>query len=264
MELVHLEMVSGKRAWSQASILVAPKAILSESLSPTALRLYLALASFCREDETCWPSNRALLELLPEGTTERTIQKAKNELVSEGLLEVEAREAKGGRQTSNLYTLLYAQEEGERMDTLKGGDKGRVEGGSEDTPRRHNRNGTIRKEHVDLVFNEWVKVTGKTGRTRLDNNRKNCIEKALAEYPLEEVVLAVQGWKHSAFHNGKNDQGKVYDEITLILRNASQIEKFRDLSLNGNNSNGMKPKSWDTLQEMAKNTTPIDSSSVTA
>ena len=256
-------MVTGKRAWSQASILIGPKAVLSEDLSPTGLRLYLALASFCRDDETCWPSNRAILDLLPPGTTERTIQKAKTELVEAGLLMVEDRHAKGGRQTSNLYTLLYRHEgEGEHADTLEGGETDTLGGGSADTPRRHKRNGSIKKEDVELVFQTWVKVTSRTGRTRLDDARRRIIEKALRGYPLAEVLEAIQGWAFSDFHRGKNDQGKVYDEITLILRNAGQVEKFRDLARGGANGqrSGPMPRSWDTLQQMADDNpaTPID------
>jgi hypothetical protein len=253
-----------KRAWSQAAILVGPKSILQEDLSPTGLRLYLALASFCRDDETCWPSNRAILELLPPGTTERTVQKAKTELIQAGLLSVEPREAKGGRQTSNLYTLLYHQEgEGEQTDTPEPVQADTPEDAQVDTPRTKNRNGNIRKKDVELVFQSWVTTTDKSGRTRLDDKRRRAIERALTHYPLAEVLEAVEGWANSPFHRGQNDQGKVYDEITMILRDSGQIEKFRDLARDkaAGKRAGAKPASWDILQELAKRT-PVDAGTV--
>ena len=249
-----------KRAWSQAAILVGPKSILQEDLSPTGLRLYLALASFCRDNETCWPSNRAILELLPPGTTERTVQKAKTELIQAGLLSVEPREAKGGRQTSNLYTLLYHHEgEGEQTDTPEPVQVDTPEDAQPDTPRSNKRKGTIRKEDVELVFHAWVTATERTGRTRLDEKRRRAIERALTHYPVAEVLEAVEGWRNSPFHRGQNQQGKVYDEITLILRDSGQIEKFRDLARDKANGKrvGAKPASWATLQELAERT-PVD------
>jgi hypothetical protein len=204
------------------------------------------------------------LELLPPGTTERTIQKAKTELIRTGLLSVESREAKGGRQTSNLYTLLYHHEgEGEQTDTPEPVQVDTPEDAQAGTPRTNKRNGTIRKEDVELVFQSWVAVTDRSGRTRLDDKRRRAITRALTDYPVAEVLEAVAGWENSPFHRGQNDQGKVYDEISLILRDAGQIEKFRDLARDkvAGKRTGRKPASWDTLQDLAKRT-PVDAGKV--
>lgn len=83
----------------------------------------------------------------------------------------------------------------------------------------------------DLVFTTWRESTGKP-RAVLDSKRRSIIRKALAAHPLEDVIAAVQGWKNSPWHSGKNDKGAVYNDIELLLRNAGKIEYFRDMWLN--------------------------------
>ena len=85
---------------------------------------------------------------------------------------------------------------------------------------------------VQAVFDAWVASTGKS-RARLDEKRRRLIQRALKEYPLEELLLAVQGWEVSDFHSGSNDRGKVYNDLGLILRDSAHIEEFVELSLNG-------------------------------
>ena len=88
-------------------------------------------------------------------------------------------------------------------------------------------------EDIRVVFDAWVVSTGKTNKTQLDNKRRRLIKQALIQYPLGDVVAAVQGWKHSDFHCGVNDRGTIYNDLGLLLRDASQIEKFRDLTFQG-------------------------------
>jgi hypothetical protein len=81
---------------------------------------------------------------------------------------------------------------------------------------------------VELVFEAWKQSTGHP-RARLDEKRKRLIKRALAEYPLDDVVDAVRGWEHSPHHRGENDRHTVYNDVELLLRDARNIEKFRDL-----------------------------------
>lgn len=89
---------------------------------------------------------------------------------------------------------------------------------------------------VRTVFDAWIESTGRTSRTVLDSKRRRCIANALKSYPLDDVVDAVRGWKHSPHHRGENDQRTVYNELDVLLRNAGQIEKFRDLERRGSSS----------------------------
>lgn len=80
------------------------------------------------------------------------------------------------------------------------------------------------------IFEEWLRITGRTSRTRLDPKRQGRIDAAIATYPPDDILDALEGWKYSPHHAGRNDQGQIYNDIELLLRDAAHIEKFRDLT----------------------------------
>lgn len=86
---------------------------------------------------------------------------------------------------------------------------------------------------VGAVFDAWREAAGKTDRTMLDPKRRRLITTALGSYPLEDVIDAVRGWRHSPHHAGQNDTGTVYNDLGLLLRDAGHIETFRDLERRG-------------------------------
>jgi hypothetical protein len=94
---------TGMRRWSRATVF--PTAVLAMNLSPMALRLYLALCNFTDRFKQCFPSNRKILKLLPEGTTERSLQRAKQELTDFDLLRCTQRYRPNGSKRSLLYEL---------------------------------------------------------------------------------------------------------------------------------------------------------------
>ncbi|MDP2712293.1 MAG: helix-turn-helix domain-containing protein [Solirubrobacteraceae bacterium] len=100
------------------------------------------------------------------------------------------------------------------------------EDASHPRPVRPNRTTT---GDVTKVFDEWVTATGRTGRTQLTDKRRRIIRRALASHGLADCLDAVHGWRHSSHHRGENQQQTVYDDLELLLRDARQIEKFRDL-----------------------------------
>ena len=69
-----------RRRWTTGEIIVLPSVILSERLSPTALRLWIALAQFANDERQCWPSRRTLLKIMPAGTARATLRRARAEL----------------------------------------------------------------------------------------------------------------------------------------------------------------------------------------
>lgn len=85
---------------------------------------------------------------------------------------------------------------------------------------------------VEVVFAAWQESTGKP-QAKLDAKRRRVIQAALATYPVEDVLDAVRGWRHSPHHRGENDRGTVYNDLGLLLRDASRIEQFRDLERDG-------------------------------
>lgn len=102
----------------------------------------------------------------------------------------------------------------------------------------------VPSSEIAKVFEYWV-VTVKSGKgpkPRLDERRKRCIAKAIAMYDVDTCMDAVRGCTLSDWHMGSNPQGKRYDDITLILRHADNIEKFAGLAANEN-------KGWEFEQD---------------
>ncbi|MFA9269219.1 MAG: hypothetical protein ACEQSX_00455 [Baekduiaceae bacterium] len=83
---------------------------------------------------------------------------------------------------------------------------------------------------VAVVWETWQTSTGHL-RAVLDSKRRSRITKALAQFDLDDVLAAVQGWRESPWHRGENPTETVYDGIELLLRDAAHIERFRDLWL---------------------------------
>ena len=94
----------------------------------------------------------------------------------------------------------------------------------------------IQKPDIDSVFAAWLDSTGRRGT--LDDKRRRLIRNALTTHSLDDVLAAVTGWKHSAYHRGENTTGTIYNDLSLLLRDTAHIERFRDYAtttlLNGN------------------------------
>lgn len=87
---------------------------------------------------------------------------------------------------------------------------------------------TVRPEVQEVfeVFDHWKTVMGHPA-AKLDRKRKKTIEAALAlGYTAEQLKIAIAGCASSAWHRGKNDRGRVYDALDLILRDAEHIDQF--------------------------------------
>lgn len=222
-----------RRRWTNAEIVVFPTAILAEPLSPTALRLWIALAQFANDDRQCWPSRRRLLELMPPTTAKGTLRRARAELEQAGLLEVEYRkDSRNGRDTTPMYTLMVPVHEGDETVPPVGDETVPPEGDETVLPLNLISESQQKEvPDVEVVFTTWVKATGKhPTRTRLDDKRKRLIERALKSHPVEDVLDAVTGWQHDPFYCGQNDQRRAYNDLSLLLRDAERIERFRDMA----------------------------------
>jgi hypothetical protein len=67
----------------------------------------------------------------------------------------------------------------------------------------------------------------------LDAKRKAALTRAIKiGYTTDQLRSAVDGCMKSAWHQGDNKDGKVYDAITLIFRDAEHIERFIGYSKN--------------------------------
>lgn len=168
-----------------------------------------------------------------------TVIRHLNALVEDGWLEVI--EAGRGRGHATVYALPRMVAENDLSDE-KGGaiEEERLQDSPEkvagtqlltslSTVEKTVENYGVRVSDSERVFDAWKQATGRNGRTVFDTKRKRSVKAALRDYPLEDVIDAVRGWDKSAWHAGQNDARKVYNELTLLLRDGAQIEMFRDL-----------------------------------
>jgi uncharacterized protein YdaU (DUF1376 family) len=101
-----------------------------------------------------------------------------------------------------------------------------AEQGYNPQPTTYNLQPTKYKTEVDIVFKYWQEVMGHSG-ARLVAKRTRAISDRLREgYTVDQLKLAIDGCKASEWHQGKNDAGTVYDEITLICRDGPKVEDF--------------------------------------
>lgn len=97
-----------------------------------------------------------------------------------------------------------------------------------------------KSDDVGLIFGYWQTALNHPS-SKLTNDRRGKLKARIKEgYSLEQICSAIDGCKNSPYHMGDNDQGKVYDDIELICRTGSQLEKFIGYNdrKQGNNGNG--------------------------
>lgn len=86
---------------------------------------------------------------------------------------------------------------------------------------------------ADVVFSRWLEVTGRTARTDFSAARRKRIEWALKTYGLDETLAALVGLSRSDWNMGRDPKsnGETYTDLTLVLRDATHFERFRDRGL---------------------------------
>jgi len=83
---------------------------------------------------------------------------------------------------------------------------------------------------IQNIFCHWRDVMAKP-RARLDDKRRNLIRRRLRE-SFSEVDLraAIDGCRASPWHQGENESGTRYVELSLIFRSAEHIERFGEFA----------------------------------
>lgn len=78
------------------------------------------------------------------------------------------------------------------------------------------------------IFEYWVKVMSKdASRTIFNEKRKRAVKSRLGEgYTLEDICTAIDGCSRTPHNMGDNKDGKVWDDLELICRNGSNVERF--------------------------------------
>lgn len=85
------------------------------------------------------------------------------------------------------------------------------------------------KPEITEIFTHWQQIMGHP-QAKLIDARKRAIAGRLREgYTVDQIKQAIEGCKASPFHQGENDTGAVYDDLTLICRNGAKLEFFINL-----------------------------------
>lgn len=93
---------------------------------------------------------------------------------------------------------------------------------------------------VRAVFTYWQAQRGHD-RAKLDDKRAKAIRARLTDgYSAEDLCKAVDGIAKSSHHMGQNDTRTVYDDIELICRSATNVDKFIKLATDGNAGGGLQ------------------------
>lgn len=81
---------------------------------------------------------------------------------------------------------------------------------------------------AELVFQYWCARLGKGERALLSPEREKKIiaQLRMNNCNVSELCYAIDGLRRSKYHMGNNDQGRKYDDVTVVFRDRSQVEKF--------------------------------------
>jgi hypothetical protein len=97
---------------------------------------------------------------------------------------------------------------------------------------------TRQQTPVEEVFQFWQEQT-KHPLAKLTPKRFRKIQARLQDgYSLSDLQTAVRGCATSPFHQGDNDDGRIYDDIELICRDGEHVEQFINLTAQGDTGNG--------------------------
>lgn len=75
------------------------------------------------------------------------------------------------------------------------------------------------------VWEHWKATLGHPASV-LDPKREGCIARALKAHGIQKCKAAIDGCSRTPWNMGENPGRKRYDSITLIFRDADQIERF--------------------------------------
>lgn len=82
---------------------------------------------------------------------------------------------------------------------------------------------------TEQVFDFWKTVMEKP-RAQLGPTRSKSISSALAiGYSVDDLQLAIVGCKFDAWSQGQNDRSTPYNDVELICRNETKIDRFMEL-----------------------------------
>lgn len=106
--------------------------------------------------------------------------------------------------------------------------KGRESNGKElinISPAAENHESTSPNEDVQDIFKFW-QDTMQMPKAKLDGKRRRRIQDALKRYSKADLCKAITGCSLTPFNMGENEQNQKYNDIELILRDSSRVDRF--------------------------------------
>ena len=80
---------------------------------------------------------------------------------------------------------------------------------------------------INHLFVFWKEAMNKSGATKLDSKRKAAIKNRLSDgYAVDQIKQAIINCSLTPHNMGQNDRGQKFNDIELICRNASNLERF--------------------------------------
>lgn len=111
----------------------------------------------------------------------------------------------------------------------------------------------VTREAVIEVFLHWQVRMGYE-QARLTSDRATKIQARFRDgYTIDDLKRAIDGCASSPFHSGENERSQRYDDISLIMRNGSNVERFRELVGEASITEAAQPKKK-TVEEYDRET----------
>jgi hypothetical protein len=158
-----------------------------------------------------------------------------------------------------IKLLQYGKYQGDSEETATGAVTGTTTGLQQDcnTIQEGKKVRRVKNNHnvpptgdAATIFTHWQQTMNHTG-AEFSPNRKAAIERALKSLPVEKCLLAIDGCALTDWNMGRDPKsnGRRYNDLTLILRNAEHWEAFIETAQAGNN--GKAPSRTFTPEEEA-------------
>lgn len=107
-------------------------------------------------------------------------------------------------------------------------------------------------DRVTTVFTYWQTTMGKP-RAQLDAKRKRAIAGRLKDgYTVEQLCKAIDGCKADAFSMGHNDRQTPYNDVELICRDGSKVDRFIANADRAINANGFDHRMQAQIDELKR------------
>lgn len=207
------------------SIYAMSRAWSLQNLTATEKLVLLKLADNANDDGLCWPSQSTIAR--HTGVTRESVNRICRRLEEKGMIEIIQRKD-GAVNLSNHYMLKItgASDVGSQGVVTQGQKEQSVDMSSS-LKRDRERD---RSADIIQIFNYWQQILNHP-RAKMDSKRKRKIIDRLNDgYTVTDLLQAIDGCARSAYHQGDNQSGAVYDDIELICRDGKHVDQFLKLS----------------------------------